>query len=100
MARNRTISHITFPLSVPGISKDPQYEISSRCTIKSDLQREFEKLEAPKETQIVDEKQEGYKLTRKELTEKSREAARLRAQMVSFYSGYLHILFYLYKLTY
>ena len=84
VARNRTIGHIKFPLIQPSLKMDPQYEMTKRCVIKSELEKEFEKLETPKEEMKLEKEITDFALNKEELLEKHREAARLRAQEVFF----------------
>ncbi|XP_034937516.1 U3 small nucleolar RNA-associated protein 14 homolog A [Chelonus insularis] len=76
---NRISENLVFPMQQPVIKQDATVEFIERCKVKSELENEIEKLEPKKFIEPKDTTNE-FPLTLEEMLEKTREAAKLRAQ--------------------
>lgn len=87
ITRNRTAESLQFPLNNTSIKLEPTTEFVKRFRIQSDLEKELAALEPQKEN--IEQKDDEFSLTLKEIVMRRKEAAKIRAQQVCttrFYS--------------
>ncbi|XP_076247474.1 U3 small nucleolar RNA-associated protein 14 homolog A [Calliopsis andreniformis] len=78
ITKNRTAESLNFPLNQSSMRLEPTKEFVSRFRIQSDLEKELAALEPQKEN--IEQKEDEFSLTLKEVIMKRKEAARIRAQ--------------------